>query len=127
MAPAKYQFTGYLPLILGRSFGGHFFAELGVMGLYRSEIRKQDQIKEYENRIEVLQNGELNVTDSQRSFDYDLRRHDSSTLFNAFGSISFTPDDQLRIKLMTYSDRRKLNPDSSIEAIRFQISAEIGF
>lgn len=127
MAPAKYQFTGYLPLILGRSFGRHFFAELGVMGHYRSAIRKQYQIKEYENRHEVIYNGEVRVTEYQTRNDYDLRRHDSSTLFNAFGSISFSPDDQLRIRLMTYSDRRKMNPDSSIDAIRFQLSAEIGF
>lgn len=127
MIPAKYQLTGYLPLILGRSFGRHLNVELGVIGLYRSEIRKMDQILEYENRREVTENSEVSVSDTQRSFTYDLRRHDSSTLLNAFGSITFTPDDQLRIKLMTYSDRRKMNPNNSIDAIRFQISAEIGF
>lgn len=127
IVPASYQFTGYLPLILGRTFGRHIYAELGVMGLYRSEIRKLDQIREHDYRDEVLENDEVNVSEDQSRSTYNQRRHNSSTLFNAFSSISFSPNDQLRFRLMTYSDRRQLNPRSNINAIRFQISAEIGF
>lgn len=127
MKPVNYQFTGYLPLILGRSFGQQFYAELGVMGLYRSEIRKLEQVIELYSHYESAFNANVYSDRSQTTLKYNPRRHDSAMLFNAFSSISFTPNDRLRIKLMAYSDRRQLNPDRRIDEIRFQFSAEIGF
>jgi hypothetical protein len=127
MKPANYQFTGYLPLILGRSFGRHIYAELGVMGYYRSEIRKVNQVIEYDNRYEVIENGEVEDGEDQSRNEVEHRLHHSSTMMNAFSSLSFLPNDQLRIRFMTYSDRREINRVSSVDAIRFQISAEIGF
>ncbi|WP_069130614.1 hypothetical protein [Rhodohalobacter halophilus] len=125
--PANYRFTGQLPIIFGRSFGQHIYAELGVMGYYRSEIRKVNQVVEYDNRYEVIENGEVEIGVNQNQYVDELRRHHSSTMLNAFSSITFLPNDQLRIRLMTYSDRREINRISSVDAIRFQISAEIGF
>jgi hypothetical protein len=128
MMPANYRFTGYLPVMLGRSFGQHIYAELGVMGFYRSEIRRLDQIVDYDNRYEVIEGGEVVESDAtQTRSESDQRRRHSSTMMNAFSSISIMPNDQLRIRLMTYSDRREINRVSSVDAIRFQISAEIGF
>lgn len=125
--PANYRLTGYLPFILGRTFGDSFYAELGVMGSYQSEIRKRGQTTHYDNRYVTFRNGEEESGENQNRSDYERRNQEGHTFFNAFSSVTFSPGNQLKLRLMAFSDRRQINRISTVDAYRFQLSAEIGF
>ncbi|MEX0660323.1 MAG: hypothetical protein WEA58_10600 [Balneolaceae bacterium] len=126
MQVSKYRATGFLPLIISKSFGPKFYIELGVMGHYRSEIYKLSQQLEYDYFSQQIGDEEAS-SEHQSSSIYDQRYVQNETLFNGFSSITFSPDSRLSFILMGFSDRRQINRVRSLDALRLKFSAEIGF
>lgn len=124
----RYQLTGYLPVILERSFGDRFSAEIGVLGVYHSEIIRLNRVHDSEGLLLVRENGEL-VEDqtSSSTTESDMRMRDSQTFLNGFSSVTFSPVNQLNLRLSAFSDRRQLNTQRQVDDFRFQLSAEFRF
>ncbi|MEX0844390.1 MAG: hypothetical protein WD022_03880, partial [Balneolaceae bacterium] len=111
-----YEFTGYIPLILRKSFGKQFSAEAGILATHQQFIRKYDQYFLYENEYFNTEDDITDTEGDQNGYSSNERTLELHTHFNAYGSVVFSPFDQFKLRIMTFSDRRQLNSVSNLDA-----------